>query len=127
MSTVSSSPTRRSVLAVSAAALGIAVLTAPCMPASAAGDAAIRPFQVHVPEAALVDLRRRIADTRWPDRETVTDRSQGNQIGKLQEIARYWGTDYDWRKVEARLNALPMFMTEIDGNRHSLHSRPFET
>ena len=82
------------------------------MPASAVGDTAIRPFQVHVPEVALVDLRRRIAETRWPDRETVTDRSQDNQLGKLQEIARYWGTDYDWRKVAARLNALPMFMTE---------------
>ena len=82
------------------------------MPASAVGDTAIRPFQVHVPEVALVDLRRRIAETRWPDREIVTDRSQDNQLGKLQEIARYWGTDYDWRKVAARLNALPMFMTE---------------
>ena len=124
MSTVSSSPTRRSLLAAPAAALGITVLAAQCMPASAAGDAAIRPSQVHVPEAALVDLRRRIADTRWPDKETVTDRSQGNQLGKLQEIVRYWGTDYDWRKVEARLNALPMFMTEIDGvDIHFIHVR----
>ena len=124
MSTVSSSPTRRSLLAAPAAALGIAVLAARCIPASAAGDAAIRPSQVHVPEAALVDLRRRIADTRWPDKETVTDRSQGNQLGKLQEIVRYWGTDYDWRKVEARLNALPMFVTEIDGvDIHFIHVR----
>ena len=99
-------------LAAAAAALGIAALAAQCMPASAVGDTAIRPFQVHVPEVALVDLRRRIAETRWPDREIVTDRSQDNQLGKLQEIARYWGTDYDWRKVEARLNALPVFMTE---------------
>jgi pimeloyl-ACP methyl ester carboxylesterase len=92
------------------------------MPASAAGDTAIRPFQAHIPEAALVDLRRRIADTRWPDRETVTDRSQGNQLDTLQEIVRYWGADYDWRKVEARLNALPMFMTEIDGvDIHFIH------
>ena len=122
MSEKSSSP-RRSALAVSAAALGIAVLAGQCVPASAT-DAAIRPFQVHVPEAALVDLRRRIADTRWPDKETVTDRSQGNQLGKLQEIVRYWGTDYDWRKVEARLNALPMFMTEIDGvDIHFIHVR----
>jgi len=82
--------------------------------AAPAGDA-IRPFRVDVPDEQLVDLRRRIAATRWPDKETVTDRSQGNQLGKLQEIVRYWGTDYDWRKVEARLNALPMFMTEIDG------------
>src|SRR5512145_2801745 len=122
MSEKSSSP-RRSALAVSAAALGIAVLAGQCVPASAT-DAAIRPFQVHVPEAALVDLRRRIAETRWPDKETVTDRSQGNQLGKLQEIVRYWGTDYDWRKVEARLNALPMFMTEIDGvDIHFIHVR----
>jgi pimeloyl-ACP methyl ester carboxylesterase len=124
MSTVSSWPTRRSMLAVSVAALGIAVVGAQCMPASAAGDAAIRPFQVHVPEAALVDLRRRIAETRWPDKETVADRSQGNQLGKLQEIVRYWGADYDWRKAEARLNALPMFMTEIDGvDIHFIHVR----
>jgi hypothetical protein len=105
MTGVSSSPIR---LAARAAALGLAILAEQCMPASAASDAAIRPFQVHVPEAALVDLRKRIADTRWPDKETVTDRSQGNQLGKLQEIVRYWGTDYDWRKAEARLNALPM-------------------
>jgi pimeloyl-ACP methyl ester carboxylesterase len=124
MFTVSSSLTRRSMLAGPAAALGIAVAGAQWMPASAAGDAAIRPFQVHVPEAALVDLRRRIADTRWPDKESVTDRSQGNQLGKLQEIVRYWGTDYDWRKVEARLNALPMFMTGIDGlDVHFIHVR----
>jgi pimeloyl-ACP methyl ester carboxylesterase len=117
-----SSPPRRSVLAASAIALGIAVLAGQGTSSSAAGDTAIRPFQVHVPEAALVDLRRRIAETRWPDKETVTDRSQGNQVGKLQEIVRYWGTDYNWRKVEARLNALPMFMTEIDGvDIHFIH------
>jgi pimeloyl-ACP methyl ester carboxylesterase len=117
-----SSLTRRSLIATSAAALAIAVLAGRSMPGSAAGDITIRPFQVHVPEAALVDLRRRIAETRWPDKETVTDRSQGNQLGKLQEIVRYWGTDYDWRKVEARLNALPMFMSEIDGvDIHFIH------
>jgi pimeloyl-ACP methyl ester carboxylesterase len=124
MSTVSSSPIWRSVLAAPATAFAIAVLAAQCMPGSAASDAAIRPFQVHVPEDALVDLRRRIADTRWADEETVADRSQGNQLEKLQEIVRYWGTDYDWRKVEARLNALPMFMTEIDGvDIHFIHVR----
>jgi pimeloyl-ACP methyl ester carboxylesterase len=85
---------------------------------------AIRPFRVNIPEDALADLRRRIAATRWPDRETVNDRSQGNQLGTLQEIVRYWGTGYDWRKVEARLNALPMFMTEIDGvDIHFIHVR----
>ena len=117
-----SSPPRRAVLAASAMALGIAVLAGQGAISSAAGDTAIRPFQVHVPESALVDLRRRIAETRWPDKETVTDNSQGNQLAKLQEIVRYWGTNYDWRKMEARLNALPMFMTEIDGvDIHFIH------
>src|SRR5262245_23798745 len=71
---------------------------------AAAPNDGIRPFRINVPEADLVDLRRRIAATRWPDRETVNDRSQGTQLAKLQELVRYWGTDYDWRKVEARLN-----------------------
>lgn len=76
---------------------------------------AIRPFHINVPEEALVDLRRRIAATRWPARETVTDQSQGVPLAKIQELVRYWGTDYDWRKVEAKLNALPQFVTKIDG------------
>jgi pimeloyl-ACP methyl ester carboxylesterase len=119
MSKNSSSPRRLSLAA--SAALGIALLAGQGIPVSA-GDTALRPFQVHVPDAALADLRRRIAETRWPDKETVTDRSQGIQLGKLQEIVRYWGGDYDWRKVEARLNALPMFMTEIDGvDIHFIH------
>ena len=87
------------------------------------GDA-IRPFRVNIPEEALADLRRRIAMTRWPDRETVSDESQGVQLATVQELARYWGTDYDWRKIEARLNALPQFMTEIDGlDIHFIHVR----
>ena len=91
--------------------------------AAAASDA-IRPFRVNVPEDQLADLRRRIAATRWPDRETVSDRSQGVQLRSLQEIVRYWGTDYDWRKAEARLNALPQFITEIDGlDIHFIHVR----
>jgi pimeloyl-ACP methyl ester carboxylesterase len=119
MSDKSSSPRRFSLAA--SAALGIALLAGQGIPASA-GDTALRPFQVHVPDAALVDLRRRIAETRWPDKETVADRSQGTQLANLQEIVRHWGTDYDWRKVEARLNALPMFMTEIDGvDIHFIH------
>ena len=76
---------------------------------------AIRPFSVHIPEEALVDLRQRIVMTRWPDKETVSNRSQGNQLETLQEIVRYWGTDYNWRKVEERLNTLPMYTTKIDG------------
>ena len=75
----------------------------------------MRPFRATVPEAALVDLRRRIAATRWPDRETVADQSQGVQLERLQALVRYWGNGYDWRKVEARLNALPEFVTTIDG------------
>ncbi len=86
--------------------------------------AEVRPFRVEVPEAALVDLRRRLAATRWPDRETVTDQSQGVPLAKLQELVRYWGTDYDWRKPEAKLNALPQFVTTIDGlDIHCVHVR----
>ena len=85
---------------------------------------AIRPFGVNVPEAELADLRRRVNATKWPGRETVTDATQGVQLATVQALARYWGTDYDWRKVEARLNALPMFMTEIDGlDIHFIHVR----
>src|SRR5271166_3819293 len=75
----------------------------------------IRPFHVNVPDAELTELRRRINATKWPERETVTDASQGVQLATTQALARYWATEYDWRKVEARLNALPQFITEIDG------------
>jgi pimeloyl-ACP methyl ester carboxylesterase len=82
----------------------------------------IRPFRVDIPEEALDDLRRRIAAVRWPSRELVADRSQGVQLATMQELARYWATDYDWRACEARLNALPQFTTEIDGvDIHFLH------
>jgi len=107
------------------ATMGIVAGTASLLPSQlAAGPAggAVRPFRISVPDQQLVDLRRRIAATRWPDQETVNDRSQGVQLKKLQEVLRYWGTEYDWRKVEARLNALPMFMTEIDGvDIHFIH------
>jgi pimeloyl-ACP methyl ester carboxylesterase len=84
----------------------------------------IRPFEVHVPDEELAELRRRIAAARWPSRELVTDRSQGVQLATVQQLARYWATDYDWRKCEARLNALPQFTTEIDGvNIHFIHVR----
>ncbi len=76
---------------------------------------AIRPFKVQVPEQALMDLKRRINATRWPDKETVPDRSQGAQLASMEELLRYWGTSYDWRKVEARLNSYPNFITNIDG------------
>ena len=85
---------------------------------------AIRPFHVSTPEAELTDLRRRINATRWPDRETVTDASQGVQLAFLQALARYWATEYDWRKVEAKLNSYPNFLTEIDGlDIHFMHIR----
>ncbi len=85
---------------------------------------AIRPFQVSFPEAELADLRRRIGATRWPERETVSDDSQGVPLALMQNLARYWATDYDWRKCEAKLNALPQFVTEIDGlDIHFIHVR----
>jgi pimeloyl-ACP methyl ester carboxylesterase len=94
----------------------------PAEPSAAAEDVTIRPFQVEISQEALDDLRRRIAATRWPSRELVTDRSQGVQLATLQELARYWASDYDLRRVEARLNAHPQFMTEIDGvDIHLLH------
>src|SRR5262245_21076789 len=115
---------RRGLLAALAAALGICLLAAQIAPASAAADSAIRPFKIHTPEAALVDLRKRIASTRWPDKETVADPSQGVQLAKLQELVRYWGNGYNWRKVEAKLNALPQFTTNIDGiDIHFIHVR----
>jgi pimeloyl-ACP methyl ester carboxylesterase len=84
----------------------------------------VRPFRVSVPEEDLVELRQRVAATRWPDRETVSDRSQGVELEKFRELVGYWGTDYDWRKAEAKLNALPQFMTKIDGlDIHFLHVR----
>lgn len=85
---------------------------------------AIRPFHVEVPEAELANLRARVNATRWPERETVTDASQGVQLATIQALARYWATDYDWRKIEARMNAVPQFVTEIDGlDIHFIHVR----
>jgi len=91
-------------------------------PGAAAEDATIRPFQVSVSEEELADLRRRIAATRWPSKELVADDSQGVQLATLQALARYWAAEYDWRRCEAKLNALPQFTTEIDGLRiHFIH------
>jgi pimeloyl-ACP methyl ester carboxylesterase len=93
-------------------------------PQADATTAAIRPFHANVPEQALVDLRQRIAATRWPDREPVTDRSQGAQLAKIQALVRYWGAGYDWRKAEAKLNDLPQFVTKIEGlDIHFIHVR----
>ena len=131
MSGESSSPTRRSVLAATAAAgaLGVATSTSSGILGNAQAEGvarsdAIRPFQIDFPEAMLAELRRRISATNWPERETVTDGSQGVRLATVQALARYWATDYDWRKCEARLNALPQFMTEIDGlDIHFIHVR----
>jgi pimeloyl-ACP methyl ester carboxylesterase len=106
----------------------LALLTLPgfCqnLPDNAKSSAAIRPFHVQVPQAQLTDLRRRILETRWPGKETVTDQSQGVQLARLQGLVHYWGTGYDWRKAEAKLNALLQFVTNIDGvDIHFIHVR----
>ena len=89
-----------------------------------ADKTAIRPFQFNFPDAELTDLRRRVNATKWPERELVTDASQGVQLATMQKLARYWGTDYDWRKGEAKLKAVPHFITEIDGlDIHFIHVR----
>ena len=93
-------------------------------PTHEAASTAVRPFRIDVPEEDLVELRRLVLATRWPDRETVTDDSQGVPLATMQQLARYWATEYDWRTCEARLNALPQFLTEIDGlDIHFLHVR----
>src|SRR5262245_20616106 len=121
MSTPSSSPTRRDLLAFSAAA-GAASLV-PASVRAAAGES-VRPFSVNFPEEVLADLRRRLAQTRLPDKEIVADTSQGVQLATMQSLARYWSTEYDWRKTEAKLNALPQFVTEIDAlDIHFIHVR----
>jgi pimeloyl-ACP methyl ester carboxylesterase len=98
-------------------------ITTPAL-ASAAEDSTIRQFEVDVPEEELVDLRRRIAATQWPEGETVADDSQGVQLATMQKLAAYWGTEYDWRACEAKLNAFPQFITEIDGlDIHFIHVR----
>jgi pimeloyl-ACP methyl ester carboxylesterase len=113
---------------LSAASVSIAVAGAvrlfPSQAAAASADDAVRPFRVEIPDEQITDLRRRIAATRWPDRETVNDQSQGAQLAKFQELVRYWGSDYDWRKCAAKLNALPQFRTTIDGvDIHFIHVR----
>jgi pimeloyl-ACP methyl ester carboxylesterase len=138
MSSASAPTTRRRFFAASAAAgaAGLGALSSPSSvfaqktasddlqgpaagtyPAQRAptGDGSVRPFRIHVPDAVLIDLRRRVKATRWPARETVSDLSQGVRLEKIKPLVEYWGTQYDWRKVEKRLNALPQFVTEIDG------------
>jgi pimeloyl-ACP methyl ester carboxylesterase len=117
---------RRRILSTAAtgAAVADAASLVPSQLAAAPARDAIRPFRVDIPEEALVDLRRRLAETRLPEKETVADQSQGVQLKTVQHLLRYWQTDYDWRKVEARLNAYPQFITEIDGlDIHFIHVR----
>jgi pimeloyl-ACP methyl ester carboxylesterase len=119
---VISSPTRRSLLTLAATAGVISFLPA-SLRATTEGDA-IRTFTVNFPETDLADLRKRVRATKWPERETVNGTSQGVQLATIQQLADYWHTEYDWRKVEARLNALPQFITEIDGlDIHFIHVR----
>src|SRR3954465_11232497 len=111
---------RRDVL-VAAAAVGTPTMV-PMPPHAAASD--IRPFQVAFPDEALADLRRRIAATKWPTKELVTDASQGVQLATMRKLATYWQNEHDWRKIEARLTTWPQFMTEIDGlDIHFIHVR----
>jgi pimeloyl-ACP methyl ester carboxylesterase len=117
-----SSLDRREFLASSAVASASSLLARSTQ--AARDEGAIRPFRVDVPEEQLADLRRRVLATKWPEQEQVTDASQGVQLATIQKLARYWATDHDWRKVEARLNALPQFITEIDGlDIHFIHVR----
>lgn len=123
MSATPLSSTRRQLLAATAAAGALSMLPG-TLPAAAGDDTSIRPFRANVSDEAVADLRRRLQATRWPDKETVTDSSQGAQLANLQELVRYWATDYDWRKGEAKLNAFPQFMTQIDGvDVHFIHVR----
>jgi len=113
------------VSSITTGAIGLGLLAAPSRAQDAhVAEYAIRPFHINVPEAALVDLRRRIAATTWPERETVSDATQGVQLATMQALAQSWATDYDWRKVEAQLNDLPQFVTTIDGlDSHFIHVR----
>jgi pimeloyl-ACP methyl ester carboxylesterase len=116
----------RLIRAIRIGVIAIATVTSPTLsstPAAAeSNDTAIRPFRVTIPEKQLAELRRKITDTRWPTKELVGDRSQGVQLATLKALAHYWATDYDWRKAEAKLNALPQFVTKIDGvDIHFIH------
>jgi pimeloyl-ACP methyl ester carboxylesterase len=119
-----SSPTRRSLLAASAFGGALFASAGHAETPVGAGASGIRPFAASFPADDLADLRHRIAATRWPERETVADATQGVQLATTQALARYWATDYDWRRCEARLNAVPNFITEIDGlDIHFIHVR----
>jgi pimeloyl-ACP methyl ester carboxylesterase len=121
-SSISLAPTRRELLAATAVAGAISLL--PRTLRAAVGSDAIRPFRPDIPDEKLVVLRQRILAARWPDKETVADQSQGVPLATMRDLARYWATDYDWRSGEAKLNAFPQFITEIDGlDIHFIHVR----
>src|SRR5262245_34589132 len=121
-----STSSRRVGLSVIAASV-VGVPSATVAAAAENNGTAIRPFRVNVPEADLTELRRRVLATRWPEQETVADQSQGVPLAMIQELAHHWATDYDWRKAEAKLNALPQFVTTIDGlDIHFIHVRSRE-
>ncbi|MFD8078466.1 epoxide hydrolase family protein [Streptomyces sp. NPDC059718] len=110
--------------AATTGAVGMASRTPDAVRERAPEGTGIRPFHVDIPEADLAELRRRVNGTRWPDRETVPDQSQGVQLATMRDLTRYWGSDYDWRKIEAKLNSLPQFKTRIDGlDIHFIHVR----
>ena len=122
MSSLSLPPTRRELLAAAAAAGALSLI--PGTLRTAAASEAVRPFTVSFPKEDIAELRRRVAATRWPDKEVVMDTTQGVQLSTTQKLAKYWATDYDWGKMEARLKALPHFITEIDGlDIHFIHVR----
>ena len=113
--------TLRRISAAACVGLGLCFVLSP---SAMAQDQSLRPFKVRIPQPKLDDLRRRVNATRWPDKETVGDRSQGMQLAEMQELIRYWGNGYDWRKLEAKLNALPQFITSVDGvDIHFIHVR----
>jgi hypothetical protein len=113
---------RRSLLA---AAAGVVSLL-PAQIAAAAQDTSIRPFHVKIPEADIIDLRKRIAATKWPERGQVADATQGVQLATMQKLAQYWANEHDWRKCEAKINAVPNFHHRDRRARHSFHSRSLE-
>jgi len=124
------SPNRRKSFATRTvvASLALAAAAIPAMAGKSAASTenpdAIRPFHINVPKSELTELRKRIKATKWPTRELVTDASQGVQLDTMRKLASYWATDYDWRKIEAKLNALPQFVTTIDGvDIHFIHVR----
>src|SRR5690348_16694946 len=118
---------KQSIIASAVTTVGLAAMTVPgaaqvSQVSNVQGSTAIRPFHTYASDEAIADLRRRVQDTHWPDKEVVTDESQGIKLVTMQKLADYWASAYDWRKVEARLNALPQFITTIDGlDIHFIH------